>query len=197
MMKYALVVVMLAVMVGLLAGATSWADTNSFRVDIKGTVTSDAGKVKVDTASLLSTSGTELVLTAMGGPDVADFGSAAGDFYMEIDEVDVATTNVVNTLFTSFGSGQLGNAVKTFLFDYNDPDAFTAPVPAMNGYLFFQGNAKVKSDVLQGISGTLGGVWKVSTLDSTNDSTAFFKGTLKTKQGSLPIPVGFPVSFIR
>ena len=191
MIKYT-VAGMLAVMVGLtallLVGTTSWADTNSFEVLINGTITTDAGKVKVDNTSLLSTNGSILVLT-----ETDDFGE--GDLYLEVDEVEIATTNVVNFIWNSGLAGELSNGSFKAYMGTPIVDAVTfGSLPAMAGVLLADGKAKVKHDVVQGLTAKLNGIWKVSTLAPTNEPTAFFTGTLKTK-GKVPFPNGFPHLF--
>ena len=90
----------------LLAAVSSWAQTNSFQVDIKGTITRDTDKFSVKTANLLSSPSNIAVMTTMA--------TVPGYFMISIDEIDPAITgggtNVVRRLFSNYWDGvQVGN----------------------------------------------------------------------------------------
>ncbi len=80
-----------------LATASSWAQTNSFQVDISGTITRDADKFSVKTVNLLSSPSNILVMTTIQG--------VRESFGISIDEIDPTVTqgatNVVQRLFAN------------------------------------------------------------------------------------------------
>ena len=174
----------------LLAAGSSWAQTNSFHVDIGGTITRDTDKFSVKNANLLSSPSNILVLTTM--VDVR------GVFMISVDEIDPAitggATNVVRRMFSNYWDGiQVGKGkFASGLWGYYGYVAFTN-LPTMNGGLMIVGTAKVKNDELQGLSGTINGYWKIPIWTPTNEPAALFKGTLKTK-AAVAIPVPVPVS---
>ena len=176
----------------LLAAGSSWAQTNSFQVDIKGTITRDTDKFSVNTANLLSSPSNIAVMTTMA--------TVPGYFMISIDEIDPAITgggtNVVRRLFSNYWDGvQVGNGTfASSLWSYNGNVDFTN-LPTMSGGLMIVGKVKVKNDELQGLSGTINGYWKHPLWDPTNEPAALFKGTLKTK-AAVPVPVPVPVSYV-
>jgi len=183
----------LAVIIALLlAAGTSWAQTNSFRVDISGTITRDTDRFSVKTANLLSSPSNIVVLTTIRDP--------RGVLMISIDEINPGVTaggtNLVRQLFANGWDGaQVGKGkFASGLWAYSAPVGLTN-VPAMSGGLMLVGTAKVKNDQLQGLSGTISGCWKIPTWTPTNEPAALFSGTLKTK-APVAIPVPVPISWV-
>jgi hypothetical protein len=176
----------------LLAAVSSWAQTNSFQVDIKGTITRDADKISVQTANLLLSPSHIAVLTTMSSNNPTGF------FMITIDEIDPAIaaggTNVVRRLFANGWDGvQVSKGTFASGFWGNYPPPVMTNLPTINGVLMIVGTVKVKNDQLQGLSGTINGFWKHPLWTPTNEPAALFKGTIKTK-APVAIPVPVPVS---
>ena len=176
-----------------LTACSTWAQTNSFQVDISGTITRDADKISVKTANLLSSSSNILVMTTIAG--------VPGVFGFCIDEIDPAitpgATNLVRRLFANGYDGvQVGTKGNFVSGMFGETGAVTfTNLPTESGYLVIVGTAKVKNDQLQGLSGTINGFWKHPAWSPTNEPGALFKGTLKTK-AAVPVPVPVPVSYV-
>ncbi|HUI05742.1 MAG TPA: hypothetical protein VL486_01930 [Verrucomicrobiae bacterium] len=189
-MKSSFVTVTIAL---LLAAVSSWAQTNSFQVDISGTITRETDKFSVKTVDLLSSPNNIAVMTTMAT-------NPPGWFMISIDEIDPAITgggtNVVRRLFANGWDGiQVGNGkFASGLWGDYPPAGFTN-LPTMNGGLMIVGKFKVKSDELRGLSGTMNGYWKHPLWNPTNEPAALFKGTIKTK-APVAIPVPVPVSYV-
>src|ERR1041385_2285466 len=101
--------IVIAAIVAVVSGTASWAQTNSFKISIKGTVTYADGETRNGTkvqvkdisrgkSGLLSDTNNILTLIY-----------SAGDNAIEINEVDPVANSIVRTIFSSFALAALDN----------------------------------------------------------------------------------------
>ena len=167
----------------LLGSAVGWAGTNAFVISVKGTITQkDGTKIAVKDVSkgvsgLVSTNSNILVLI-----------SSDSDNVVEIDEVNPATTNIVNAIFVSsaqalLDSGKFNTALVADTFLGLPVTSFPTNIPAFNGDLQADGKVGAKS-----FGGKLVGVWKDPlATPASAASAAVFKGSISGTATS-PVP---------
>jgi hypothetical protein len=184
--------IVLAAIITVVGGTASWAQTNAFKVSIKGTVTVADGETKNGTkiqvkdvakgkSGLLSDTNNVLMLIY-----------SSVDNAIEVNEVDPVANSIVRTIFSSFALAALDNG--KFNSDLEDFDefgngvTFTNNIPAFNGDLQADGKASVKNGQITAIGAKLTGAWKDPRFDPSVEPAAVFKGTLKSF-GTNAVPV--------
>ena len=184
----------IAVATVLLAGvASSWAQTNAFVVDIKGTVTQANGtKVLIKDV----TKGVSGLATSTNGVLVAIISQ---DFnVIEIDEVDPVSGTTVNPIAASARVAILDSgAFNADLESIGDGDNgavtnFPAGVPNFAGDLMVTG--KIGKGTKASTSATVSGVWNDSVNGDGSQPAAIFKGTIKST-GTNAVPTDCCVTF--
>jgi hypothetical protein len=184
----------MAVAVVLLAGvANTWAQTNAYLVDVKGTITQkDGTKILVKDVSkgvsaLVSPTNLDLVVIVSQTDDA-----------IEIDEVNPLTTNIVHGVVASgnlavLDSGAFGGALGPIGDGRNGSTTnFAAGVPSLGGGLLITGT--LKGGTKASVSGTLSGVWNDHVNGDTTEPASLFKGTIKSIATN-PVPVNCCNSF--
>ena len=167
------------------AGAVSAsAQVKAFQVNVKGTITRDAGKIKITNASLLTSSANSLVLVVN-----------TANLDINLVEVDPVTTNVVNFIWRNFRaarlqSGKFNSDLEANANNMNDPVTnFPAGTPSFEGDVQVTGKAVLTGSGKTVFGGTLVGVW-TDPVALLSEVAALFKGTIKSVT-EVPVPNGF------
>jgi len=170
---------LLALVVVLAGVSTASAQTNAFTMKLKGTITTDAGKISITEADLLTAPTNKLVLV------INDTQKCLGLF-------DVSGTNIAQDVFATWRFVMLENGM--FNGDFESSGYLTnTPVAAhpFNSDIQATGKASLKNGQMKGASISLAGVWTDPYHDGlTNYPAAIFKGKLTTVQ-SIPVPAGY------
>jgi hypothetical protein len=170
------ILVVVAVLAGL---STASAQTNAFTTKLKGTITTDAGKISIHETDLLKAPTNELVLVI----DVT--GNWLGLY-------DVSGTNVVQDIASTWRSAMLNNGMFNGDLEW-DSLLTNTPVAAhpFNSDIQATGKAKLKNGQIQGASVSLAGAWTDPNRDGmSNYPAAIFKGKLSTVE-AIPVPAGY------
>ena len=178
--------IVLAVMVVFASGVASWAQTNTFKISIKGTITQDDGtKTQVkDIAKGVSAllSDTNNILVAVYSAD---------DNLLTIDEVDPTNFSDVRVIASTFALAVLNSGKFNGDLEAGDVEvAFQPGIPVLNGDVQADGKAVVKNGQVTGIGAKLTGAWASPTLSS--QPAAVFKGTLKSSSVTNAAPANWP-----
>jgi len=173
--------------VGLLLGVVSgMAQTNSFAVSVKGTITQRNGtKIQVGDvpgekpkcSELVSTCTNVLVLTV-----------DENNNFVELDEVQPGTSNlIVKTIWIS--NRQAVTAAGKFNAGMVSESTVTLPneIPSFNGDV--QADGKISTSGKTSFSGKLLGVWNDNAANSSNPA-AVFTGTIKST-GTITTPSNY------
>jgi hypothetical protein len=169
----------------LLCAASVRAQTNTFHVAIAGTVTVDAGKLKITSTDLLTSTNNALVLVY----DQTD------DFILLLEENtnstlaanvlmgDTHSARLVSGTFNAgmeaYGGGLAGEAVTNL----------PPPTPVFNGDVQMIGKLTTSRSKTT-LSATMQGVWTDPHSDPSGQPAALFKGTIKSL-GPAPLPAFF------
>jgi hypothetical protein len=182
------------VVVSLVARAvSSWAQTNAYIISVKGTITQkDGTRIQVNNVSkgisgLVSTDSDVLVLVA--SEDANAF---------EVDEVNPATTNIVQGIMATFvaallDSGQANGDLEANGSGHNGTVTnFPAGIPDFSGDV--QATLVFKSGTKKSVNGTLQGVWNDQLSGATNQPPSIFKGSVKS-DGTIAVPLNCCAGF--
>ena len=180
--------IVLAVIFMVVGSTASWAQTNAFRISIKGTITqADGTKVQVkDIARGVSglVSDTNNVLVLVYSQD---------NNGIEIDEVNTNSNTIVNTIAGTFrlavlGSGKFNGDLEAVnsINSFDGAVTFSNGIPTYNGDYQADGKAIVKNGVLTGVGAKLVGAWQ-DPFGTLGVEAAVFKGTLKSS-GTITVP---------
>ena len=169
----------------LLVGSSARAQTNSFTISVKGTITQRNGtKISVGTvkgqkncSQLVSTCANVLVLTV-----------DENNNFVEVDEVQTGATNmIVNTIWGSdrtatTAAGHFNSALVS-----KKNVSLPNSIPTFNGDL--QADGKISTSGKTSFGGTLTGVWNDQSASGITPS-AVFKGSIKST-GTIEVPGNF------
>jgi hypothetical protein len=179
--------IVLAVIIMVTGGVASWAQTNAFKISIKGTVTeADGTKTQVKDitkgkSGLLSDTNNILVLVYS-----EDSNS------VEIDEVDTNSNTIVSTITGSFrlavlDSGKFNGDLEAIGPTFSGEATFGNGIPAYNGDIQADGKTVIKNGQITSVGAKLTGAWNDPLASISGNPAAVFKGTLKSS-GTITVP---------
>ncbi|HTS19951.1 MAG TPA: hypothetical protein VMP11_20415 [Verrucomicrobiae bacterium] len=161
------------------------AQTNTFHVAVTGTISEDAGKLKISSADLLTSANNALVL-------VYD----QTDGFLLLAEENTNTTLAANVILGSSVSAKLvAGTFNASMVAYGEGLASTAvtnlppPTPVLNGAMQMIGKLNTGGSKTT-LSATLQGVWTDPHVTPSGQPAALFKGTIKSL-GPAPLPAFF------
>ena len=161
--------------------STASAQTNAFTTKLKGTITTDVGKISIKETDLLTTPTNKLVLV------INTTDNWLGLF-------DVSGTNIAEDIAATWRSAILENGMFNGDLESGTSILTNTPVAAahpFNSDIQATGKAKLKSGHIIGASISLAGAWTDPYRDGlSNYPAAIFKGKLSTV-AAIPIPAGY------